>query len=285
MALTMKISDALELFVLQLHANGRSVHTRAQYERHVKMLIAALGDVDVAAVDHVAIARFLVSPAVRERRGGGPRRATSANGLRSSLRVFFAWVRDAGYAPRNAAALVKRARCGAVLGRILTPDEQTRLEAVLAGAAGADGERDRMMVALLLGCGLRVGSLVGLEAEDVCDGVIQVRRAKNDTPVRVFAPRALRPALDAYVAGRSGRLFPVTPRHLARRLRHWCCVAGIPPASPHALRRTFGTRLYRACGDVLVVQRGLGHRSLASTLAYVHGVEERLREVVGALAR
>jgi len=282
MALAMKISDALEMFLLHLDANGRSPHTRAQYTRHVRMLIDVVGDAKIETIDHVTIARFLTSPAVRERRGGGPRKATSANGLRSSLRVFFGWCHAAGYAPRNAAALVQRARCGAVLGRILTPDEQIRLEAALAGAVGAEGERDRMMVAILLGCGLRVGSLVGLEAGDVRDGVIEVRRAKNDAPVRVFAPRALRPALDAYLAGRSGRLFPVTSRHVARRLRHWCEVAGIPPASPHALRRTFGTRLYRVCGDVLVVQRGLGHRSLGSTLAYVSGVEQRLRAVLEA---
>jgi integrase/recombinase XerC len=282
----MHISEAHELFQLQARANGRSPHTRAQFARHIRMLeswLAATGrSTDLRDIDHLTVAAFLCSPGVLEKRGGGPRRATSANGLRSSLRVFFAWARGVGYAERNAAALVRRAQCRPAMGRVLSPDEVKRLEHVLATAKGPEAERDRVMVGVLLGCGLRVGSLVGLCAEDVVGGEIMVRRAKNDAPVRLFAPRALRSALDAYVACRSGRLFSVTPRHVARRLRCWCEAAGIRPCSPHALRRTFGTGLYRACRDPLVVQRGLGHRSLASTLAYVGGVEERLREVVGA---
>ncbi len=278
----MHISQAHELFQLQARANGRSPHTRSQFARHIRMLeswLAATGrSTDLRDIEHVTVAAFLCSPVVLEKRGGGPRRATSANGLRSSLRVFFTWARDAGYAERNAAALVKRARCSPAMGRVLTEDEVRRLEAVLVTAP----ERDRVMVAVLLGCGLRIGSLVGLCAEDVRDGVVAVRRAKNDDPVRVFVPRALRPLLDQYVAGRAGPLFPVTSRHVARRIRFWCERAGVRPCSPHALRRTFGTGLYRACRDPLVVQRGLGHRSLVSCLPYVSGVEERLREVVGA---
>ena len=57
-------------------------------------------------------------------------------------------------------------------------------------------------------------------------------------------------------------------------------MVGICRPRANALRRTFGTALYRACRDPLVVRRGLCHRSLASTLPYVSGVEERLREVV-----
>jgi integrase/recombinase XerC len=286
----MKIHEAHDLFQLQLRANGRSINTQQQYARHVRLfeswLEATNRSADINHIDHVAVAEFLCSPTAREKRGGGPRKATSANGLRSSLRVFFSWTQAAGYATRNPAALVQRARCSPVMGRVLSPDEVKRLEHVLATSGGPEAERDRVMFGIMLGCGLRVGSLAGLCAEDVAGEEILVRRAKGDAPVRVFVPRTLRPLLDRYIqepgplfTGRSGR--PLTTRHVTRRLRHWCERAGIQPVSPHALRRTFGTRLYGACRDPLVVQRGLGHRSLASTLAYVGGVEERLREVVG----
>jgi integrase/recombinase XerC len=288
----MQIEEALEKFVQQMRANGRSPHTTAQVTRHVSALgawLAAEGrSDDLRDIDHVLVAEFLCSPVVREKRGGGPRRATSANGIRSSLRCFFGWAHAAGYAQRNAAALVQRARCSPRLGRVLSDDEVKRLEHVLATAEGPGAERDRVMVGIMLGCGLRVGSLAGLCAEDVTGGEILVRRAKNDAPMRVFVPRALRPLLDRYVAGRTGPLFvgrrgqPLTTRHIARLLRRWCERAGIRPCSPHALRRTFGTALYAACRDPLVVQRGLTHRSLASCLPYLSGVEERLREVVGA---
>jgi len=282
----MHIREAHDLFQLQLRANGRSINTQQQYARHARLLeawLAASGrSTDIRDIDHIAVAEFLCSPVAREKRGGGARKGTSANGLRSSLRCFFAWAHAAGYAQRNAAALVRRARCAPVMGRVLSPDDVKRLEHVLAIAAGPEAARDRVMFGILLACGLRVGSLAGLCAEDVSGGEILVRCAKNDAPVRVFVPRALRPLVDRYVAGRNGPLFPLTTRHIARRLRHWCERARVQPASPHALRRTFGTRLYAACRDPLVVQRGLGHRSLASTMAYVGGLEERLREVVGA---
>jgi integrase/recombinase XerC len=279
----MHIHEAHDLFQLQLRADGRSINTQQQYARHLRLFESWLAATDrsqeIDRIDHVAVAGFLCSPVAREKRGGGLRKGTSANGLRSSLRGFFGWCHAAGYAPRNAAGLVRRARCSPAMGRVLSPDDVKRLEHVLA-TAGC--ERDRVMFGLLLGCGLRVGSLVGLSVEDVSGGEIMVRTAKGNAPTKVFVPRALRPLLDGYVAGRMGPLFPLTTRHVARRLREWCARARVQPCSPHALRRTFGTRLYAACRDPLVVQRGLGHRSLASTLAYVGGVEERLREVVGA---
>ena len=279
----MHIHEAHDLFQIQPRADGRSSHTQRQHGRHLRLfeswLVLAQHSTDIRDIDHLAVAEFLCSPVVREKRGGGPRKATSANSLRSSLRVFFAWAQAAGYAARNAAGLVRRARCSPALGRVLTADEVKRLEHVLATQAD---ERDRVMFGILLGCGLRVGSLAALCADDVGPGEILVRRAKNDAPTKVFVPRALRPLLDAYVASRTGPLFPVTTRHVARRLHEWCERARIQPCSPHACRRTFGTALYAKCRDPLVVQRGLGHRSLVSTLAYVSGVEERLRAVVGA---
>lgn len=289
----MHIDAVHELFQLQARANGRSKHTRNQYARHVRMLLRWLADsgrsAEIEKVDHVAVAEFLCSPAVVEKRGGGPRRATSANGIRSSLRSFFAWAHAAGYAPRNAAALVRRARCRSAIGRVLTEDEVRRLEAALAGGRGPEAERDRVMVGLMLGSGLRVGSLVGIRAEDVGKGELRVRNAKGDVPTVVFVPRRLQGDLDRLASGQErGFLFVgrggrgLTTRQVARRLGFWCQRAGLEPCSPHALRRTFGTSLYAATGDPLLVKRGLCHRSLASTLAYVAGVEEGLRKAVGA---
>lgn len=286
----MQLGEVLDHYQLQLRANGRSVHTQRQYERHLRLfeqwLLATGRPTSIEEIDHIALAEFLCSPTVREKRGGGPRKATSANGLRSSLRAFFGWARDAGYVSRSPAALVQRARCSPVPQRALSADERRCLELVLESASGEQAERDRLMVAVLLGCGLRVASLVGLHAADVGQGEILVRRGKNDAPMRVFVPKALRANLERYAAGRSGPLFagrgsrPLTTRHVARRLRGWCERAGIAPCGPHSLRRTFGTALYRASRDAFVVQCGLGHRSLASTLPYVLNVEDRLREMM-----
>jgi len=59
----MRIHEALEQFVLQLEANGRSGHTIGQYRRHVVSFAAWLApEDDLRRVDHQTIARFLASP-------------------------------------------------------------------------------------------------------------------------------------------------------------------------------------------------------------------------------
>src|SRR5262249_23595148 len=157
---------------------GRSRHTIDQYARHVRLLeswlAASRRSMDIRDVDHVAVAEFLCSPVVREKRGGGPRRAPSTKGLRSSLGGFVAPPLAPGYVSRTAAGLVRGARCSPAMGRVLTGDEVQRLERVLATAEGLEVERDRVMFGLLLGCGLRVGSLVSLHVEDVASGEILV---------------------------------------------------------------------------------------------------------------
>jgi len=292
MALAMKTSAALEEFVLQLDANGRSPHTRAQYTRHVRMLIDAIGDKEIDAVDHVAIARFLTSPAVRERRGGGPRKATSGNGLRSSLRVFFGWCHAAGHARRNAAALVQHARCGPPPPRTISEDDQARLLAALGQATDPEGIRDRALFTTMLRTGIRVGSAVALDVGDLDlgRGELNLGTTKGNRPSRVLVPREVVEHLRGYLAGRvSGPLFPgrrgerITTRHVARRLKGWLQRAGIEgAASPHSLRHSFATRLLARTGDLALVQVALCHASVASTVTYARVAPERLREVLGA---
>jgi len=292
MALAMKTSAALEEFALHLDANGRSPHTRAQYGRHVRMLIEAIGDKEIDTIDHVAIARFLTSPAVRERRGGDPRKATSANGLRSSLRVFFGWCHAAGHARRNAAALVQRARCGPPLPKTISEDDQARLLAALGQAKDPEGGRDRALFLTMLRTGIRVGSAVALDVADLDlgRGELRLGTTKGDRPARVLVPREVAEILRGYLAGRTaGPLFPgrrgerITTRHVARRLKTWLLRAGIEgAASPHSLRHSFATRLLARTGDLALVQVALNHASVASTTVYARVAPERLREVLGA---
>src|SRR5262249_14231543 len=88
----MRIHEALEQFVLQLEANGRSPHTVAQYRRHIGAVARWLAPTDdLRYVDHQTIARFLGSPEARSRPDGKPKRATAVNALRGSLKNFFGY--------------------------------------------------------------------------------------------------------------------------------------------------------------------------------------------------
>jgi site-specific recombinase XerD len=86
----------------------------------------------------------------------------------------------------------------------------------------------------------------------------------------------------------TGPLFPtrdgrrLTSRQVARRLAGWLEAAGITRrASPHTLRHSFATQLYRKTGDILLVREALRHRSIASTLVYARVDGERLRRALG----
>ena len=292
----MQISDALERFLLQLQADGRSPHTVDQYARHVRLLAAWLAqqghEGGVAQIAPEDLARFLVAPTVRCTASGAPRKATSANALRASLRGFFGFLHRAGLIPRDPSTLVRRAVTAPPPPRALGPGEEERLLAALAQAQGPEGERDRMLVELMLATGIRLSSALGLETADVDleTGVLHVRTWKGGRVERVFLGAVVRARLAEYLAScPPGPLFPgragqrLTTRHMQRRFRSWSKLAGLPSAiSPHSLRHAFAMRLYERTGDVLLVKEALGHRSISSTLVYARAGEQRLRAALGA---
>lgn len=287
----MQTTQALQRYLTQLRADGRSAHTVAQYQRHIRLLDDWLeherGSVDLDQIDHEVLAEFLVSPAARNRRGGGEKRATSMNALRSSLRTYFAYLHGAGYIRANPARLIRRARTASASPRALTEAEQERLLDVLRRE---DGGRDFALVALMLELGLRISSALRLSLDDIdfVAGEV-VLRTKGDRPSRMPLPRSIATQLQRYVAtAKSGPLFagangqPVTARHVNRRLRFWAERAGIDPISSHALRHSFAMRIYRKTGDLHLTQVALLHASPASTTAYVQTDLRRLRGVLGA---
>lgn len=292
----MLIEDALRRYLVQLQADGRSPHTLKQYQRHVRLLARWLEgegrDQEVETIDHEVLALFLVSDAATRRPDGRPKKATAMNTLRSSLRTFFGYLHAAGYVAANPARLIRPARCGTPPPRALSTDEQGRLLAALDAAATPEERRDRVLFRLMLATGIRIGSALGLDVEDVDleNGDLWLRRTKGDRPDRAFLPQdtvallrehLANPGMGPLFTGRGGRR--LSARHVQRRLRTRLVSAGITrPASPHSLRHTMATRLYEATGDVLLVKSALGHRSILSSVVYAQAVPRRLREALEA---
>jgi integrase/recombinase XerC len=290
----MRLGDALALFVTQLQADGRSPHTVSQYVRHVGLLSRWLAQQghsdDVADLSHELLARFLIAPDARTSHRGGAKKATSMNALRSSMRAFFGYCCDGGLSRENAARLVRRARCASGPPRGLSDEDRERLLGVLAAARGPVPRRDHMLFSLMLATGIRLSAALALADTDVDleRGELTIRHAKGDREELVILGRGIRDSLASYLPTRmSGPLFPgregrpMSRRHAARRLGIWMqrsgCRGGI---HPHVLRHDFALRIYRRTGDLLLVQRALGHRALTSTLAYARTDDSRLREVL-----
>ena len=291
----MNITQALDRFLVQLEADGRSPHTVGQYRRHIRLVASWLGSDGqpgaITEVTHEVLARFLGSPAARTRPDGKMKRATSANCLRSSLRTFFAYLTQAGYIPTNPAAVIKRARCAGPPPRAMAPEDQERLLATLAAAKDFEAERDHLFFNLMLASGVRLGSALALQVPDIdlARAEITLRSMKGDCPESLPIGKAIRDHLARYLATRSiGPVFtrrdghPLTPRHVERRFREWLRRAGITrPASPHSLRHAFAMGLYQRTGDVLLVKAALRHRSITSTLVYARADANQLRKALG----
>ena len=175
-------------------------------------------------------------------------------------------------------------------------DEIEAIRAVLAGKAGTLAERDRLIFELLLGTGIRLGSLVGLNIADVdlASGTLHIR-AKGGHRERVFLNPTLVAMLSRHIEqiatqGLCGRDIPLFASKSGRRLgarqiqlnfAKWCREAGIGRAvSVHSLRHTFATRLYRKTGDLYLVQRALGHRQITTTEVYARVSDDSLRAAV-----
>ena len=290
----MHVREALRRYLLQLQADGRSAHTIGQYSRHVAFLAAWLTGEGhsgaIGEIDHEHLARFLVSPVAVQRPDGKAKRATSMNALRSSLRTFFGYLHAAGHIPSNPARLVRRARCGASPPRALSDDESTRLLASFECVGAPVEKRDRALFRLMLEAGVRLGSAVALNVEDLDleQREIHLRKTKGDRPEVAYISEALAVHLKGFVGERqSGPLFlsrngcRVSTRQVQRRLGEWLRYAGIRRhASPHSLRHTFATMLYRKTGDVFLVKEALRHRSIASTLVYTRVDRSELRRAL-----
>ncbi len=140
----MDITEALDRFILQLQADGRSPHTVGQYRRHIRTLARWCRDVRhsgrVSGISHEDLARFLTARQARMSARGGEKKASSVNCLRASLRGFFGYVHRAGYAREDPSVVIRRARCGHPPPNALSAGEQRRL-AVLAKARDDAGKQ------------------------------------------------------------------------------------------------------------------------------------------------
>lgn len=278
----MRVSEALESYVLQLQADGRSPHTTGQSRRHVTMFTRAMGDPLVRQVRPEDVARFLASDTVTK-----DRKPSSANALRSSLRCFFAFVHASGLSQVNAARLVRRARCGPSRPRALAEQDAGTLLRTLAAASGSVAARDRAMIEVMLRGGLRVGSLVGLDVTDLDGDTLRLRTLKNGGEALAYLPAATAALLQAHVGERtSGAMFVgqsgerLTTRHVARRLAYWARKAGVGHVFPHQLRHAFAMGVYARTQCVMLTASALTHRSIASASVYAQPSADAVRRAV-----
>jgi len=214
----------------------------------------------------------------------------------SVLRRYFGWARRGGLVESDPTLALSAPKGQARLPRVLREDELSSMldhtPLRVADDEPARRLRDRAVLELLYGSGLRVSELCSLDrpAIDLDRQVVRVL-GKGDkeriVPLSEPAAAALRawldegrPALivasspaDAVFVNLKGKR--LTPRDARRLLDRWSSA----PTHPHALRHTYATHLLDGGADLRAVQELLGHADLSTTQIYTHVSRERLQRV------
>jgi integrase/recombinase XerD len=284
-------------YVEDLRSRRASASAIDQAQRALDRLTHHLRDervTDVRAVTEAHLVAYAQRLAAHVTRAGTPLAPASRAAALSVVRRFWAWLEARGTVLANPAVALPCPRVEASPRAALTLAQTTRLMA--APWPGAPiGVRDRGILELLYGTGLRLGEAVRADVTDVdlARGVLLVRRGKGrvDRVVPLGGRAAVavdryltasRPALDTGAAGAlfltrdGGRLgaagMRVRIQAAARRL-------GLR-LTPHGLRHACATHLLRGGADVRHVQALLGHRRLTTTARYTHVAITDLSAVV-----
>lgn len=274
-------ADILETWNTHLAQNRRrSPHTVRAYVATAARLLDAIGDTDwetLARLDATALRRQLA-----RRRADGISNASAAREL-SALKTFLAFARgQAGLAdvtpPRLRGPRVKKG-----IPRPVTPDDAVNLAATVAEDAQEEwiGARDRAVLLLLYGAGMRIAEALSLTGAVLPLGETLTVTGKGNKQRVVPLLPILREAVADYVGKcpwpveRDKPLFrgakggPLSQGMVQKATAKARVALGLPPsATPHALRHSFATHLLGAGADLRSLQELLGHASLGSTQIY-----------------
>jgi integrase/recombinase XerD len=273
---------------LSLLAARRAPRTVEAYRRDLSALASWLGR-PPHTVTTEELERYLA-----ELRAEGLAGSTIARRA-AAIRSFFRHLILLGQRADNPAAELDLPRRNRRLPRTLSPGEAERLVEAANGTSPRD-LRDRALVELLYGAGLRVSEAVGLDKTGAdldarivrCIGkgnkerIVPVGRQATEalrrylSRGRPFLDRRHRPEL--FLNAQGG---PLTRAGAFLILRKLAAKAGLEPerVHPHLLRHSFATHLLEGGADLRSVQEMLGHADLSTTELYTHVTDRRRRDL------
>jgi integrase/recombinase XerD len=278
----MRLEDARKEFVAYLVAErGSSPNTVDAYERDLGRYVRFLHERGVDDVEDVTrgdVEAFVAEFAELDYA------ASSADRALSAVRSMHAFLLAEDLATRNPTRDVPAPKQPARLPHVLSI-EQARALLEQPFAPTASAQRDRAMLEVLYGCGLRVSELCGLDLRFVMadEGLVRVlgKGSKERVVpllgaaasalkeyVRVWRPQLVRvgrPEDAVFLNRRGGRLSRQTVHAVCERYGR---LVGIEGLHPHTLRHSYATHLVEGGADLRVVQELLGHANIATTQIY-----------------
>lgn len=301
--------DALVADYLRMLANerGASAHTLRAYQRELHGFTAYMTKHHAPRkspdrIEHTHIRAYL--GVLYER---GLSKASAARAL-AAIRSWFKWLARAGYVEQNVASLVSTPRLPKHLPRVPSIEQMNRAVDAVDEDAASWPARDRAILELLYGCGMRNAELTGLNLDDIhwANDAILVR-GKGQKQRYVPLGDAAAVALRAYLTERSAHLAAakgqkahtsnalflnlrlrgllgkearLTTRSVGRIVKHLAIQLGLSSdVHPHTLRHAFGTHLLEEGADLRAIQELLGHERLSTTQRYTQMTAAQLTQV------
>ncbi|WP_437611498.1 tyrosine recombinase XerC [Erwinia sp. V71] len=265
--------------------------TQKNYAHQLSVLIALADEMKVTdwATLDVAQVRSL---AARSRRAG-LQPASLALRL-SALRSFLDWLVGQGQLKANPAKGIATPRAPRHLPKNIDVDDMNQLLEIDLNDPLA--VRDRAMMEIMYGAGLRLAELVGIDCRhlDLASGEVWVTgkgSKERRLPIGATAVRwveqwlTLReffaPDDDALFVSSQGKR--ISARNVQKRFAEWGVKQGVNShIHPHKLRHSFATHMLESSGDLRAVQELLGHANLSTTQIYTHLDFQHLASVYDA---
>ena len=278
-------SDIDEFIGSLRYERSMAENTCAAYARDLRFFSQYLKKRGISAAGDVKredIAGFL-----GEQRSEG-RKSTTRARRATAIKVFFKFLRERRFVAKNPAELLEPPKKAKALPRVLSEEETFRMLDKVDGTDPRD-LRDRAMLEVMYGCGLRVSELCTMKTEDIiADGELLRVIGKGSKERIVPIGRAAGRALVAYLASARdvftkgdlsvGHVFvtrlkkPFTRQAVFKLIRERALAAGIAPEriSPHVLRHCFASHMLQHGADIRAIQELLGHADIGTTQIYTH---------------
>jgi integrase/recombinase XerC len=274
------VARAVADFIRHLRERNASPHTIKAYSGDLCLFAAYAGPRGWKQIDHIAIRGFL-----SQLYDNGLSKTSVARAL-AAVRSLYRWLAREGVVEQNPAKLVATPKLAKKLPRVPTIEEMNFVIDGEMPQVAAFPERDRLMLELLYGCGIRNSELTGINLDDIrLSAEAILIRGKGKKERYVPFGESVKAGLSAYLPARQkspgvrgkqctallinrrgGRL---TTRSVRRIIKKIAVAKGLSPdVHPHTLRHAFGTHMLEEGADLRAIQELLGHERLATTQRY-----------------
>lgn len=288
-------ADEIDLFAGALRFEFEmAANTVVAYERDLRSFAAAMEAQGKRSCAEISLED--VDGYLRAARGQGLSAATRARRI-AAIKGFLRYLKDRRVVPANPAELVAAPKKGRLLPRILSEEEVAALLERIDGDEPIE-LRDRAMLEMLYGAGLRVSELCALNLDDlVADGELLRIAGKGSKERLVPFSGASAHALAVYLARARGAFVRgnLAERHIFltrlgkaftrqgvfKIIRQRAVAADLAPEriSPHVLRHCFASHMLQRGADIRAIQELLGHADIGTTQIYTHVDATRFAEI------